>query len=223
MRLAGAGRLVFDLTFPNGPRSKEIAQILQKQWRAHLGAEVRLIVHETNVWIQTLQAVAYRGIIECNWMPGYVDPYGMLELFDGRSDGSGWKDPEFRKMIARANAEPDPAARLRKLAACEQRLLRAMPVLPLFFDSYAYLQKPYVKGMRAKSSRPARIQRRLDRHELEAVMTRFDRRTLLGLGPLTLAGCSSQSPYFGRTNPPVREQLICNKPDCSGTRPGEDG
>ena len=25
-------------------------------------------------------------------------------------------------------------------------------------------------------------------------MTRFDRRTLLGLGPLTLAGCSSQSP-----------------------------
>ena len=150
MRLAGAGRLVFDLTFPNGPRSKEIAQILQKQWRAHLGAEVRLIVHETNVWIQTLQALAYRGIIECNWMPGYVDPNGMLELFDGRRDGSGWKDAEFRQMVATANAEPDPAARMRKLAACEERLLRAMPVLPLFFDSYAYLQKPYVKGMRPK-------------------------------------------------------------------------
>ena len=37
--------------------------------------------------------------------------------------------------------------RMRKLATCEERLLSAMPMLPLFFDSYAYLQKPYVKGM----------------------------------------------------------------------------
>jgi hypothetical protein len=29
----------------------------------------------------------------------------------------------------------------------EERLLRAMPVLPLFFDSYSYLEKPYVRGM----------------------------------------------------------------------------
>jgi oligopeptide transport system substrate-binding protein len=150
MRLAGAGRLVFDLTFPIGPRSKEIAQILQTQWHANLGAEVRLIAHETNVWIQALQEVAYRGMIECNWTPPYVDPYGIMELFNGRSEGSGWKDPEFRKMLDRADAEPDAVARLRKLAACEQRLLRAMPVLPLFFDSYAYLTKPYVQGMTPK-------------------------------------------------------------------------
>ena len=37
--------------------------------------------------------------------------------------------------------------RMRKLAACEGRLLRAMPVLPLFFDSYSYLEKPFVGGM----------------------------------------------------------------------------
>jgi hypothetical protein len=36
---------------------------------------------------------------------------------------------------------------MRKLAACEERLMRAMPVLPLFFDSYCYLEKPYVGGM----------------------------------------------------------------------------
>ena len=36
---------------------------------------------------------------------------------------------------------------MRKLAACEERILRAMPVLPLFFDAYSYLEKPYVRGM----------------------------------------------------------------------------
>ena len=37
MKIAGAGRLVFDLTFPNRPRSKEMAQILQNQWRRQSG------------------------------------------------------------------------------------------------------------------------------------------------------------------------------------------
>jgi hypothetical protein len=35
---------------------------------------------------------------------------------------------------------------MQKLAVCEQFLLRSMPVLPLFFDSYNYLCKPYVSG-----------------------------------------------------------------------------
>src|SRR4030095_8788828 len=64
-------------------------------------------------------------------------------------DGSGWSDAHFRQIVDRANAERDSAARMRKLAACEERLLRAMPVLPVFFDSYSYLQKPYVTGLRS--------------------------------------------------------------------------
>ena len=51
-------------------------------------------------------------------------------------------------MVDQANTEAQNAARMRKLAACEERLLRAMPVLPVFFDSYSYLQKPYVTGLR---------------------------------------------------------------------------
>ena len=50
-------------------------------------------------------------------------------------------------MVDAANAVGDPAGRMVKLASCEEHLLREMPVLPLFFDSYSYLQKPYVQGM----------------------------------------------------------------------------
>ena len=57
-------------------------------------------------------------------------------------------------MVDHANAEAKAPARMRKLAACEERLLRAMPVLPLFFDSYSYLQKPYVGGMTREFDAP---------------------------------------------------------------------
>jgi len=64
-----------------------------------------------------------------------------------RTDGSGWIDAEFDRLLHGANSELDKSARVKKMVACEERLLRAMPVLPLFFDSYRYLEKPYVGGM----------------------------------------------------------------------------
>jgi len=147
MKIAGVGQLVFDLTFPNRPRSKEMAQILQSQWRTNLGAEVKLAVLEWNIWVQTLSSLAYRGMTECGWGADYADPNTFFENFDGRIDGSGWTDPEYRRLVDQANAEADHIIRMRKLAKCEEYLLRAMPVLPIFFDSHSYLQKPYVRGL----------------------------------------------------------------------------
>jgi oligopeptide transport system substrate-binding protein len=147
LEFAGASKLAFDLTFPNRPRSKEIAQILQQQWRTNLGAEIGLIMMDWTVWVQTANAVNYNGVIESGTGADYADPNTFFELFTGRYDGSGWRDSEFNRMVDAANAVGDPVERMVKLAGCEEHLLREMPVLPLFFDSYSYLQKPYVRGM----------------------------------------------------------------------------
>ena len=40
-------------------------------------------------------------------------------------------------------------------------------------------------------------------------MRQLDRRTFLGLGSLTLAGCEAESTYFGHNRPPSRQRLIC--------------
>ena len=145
--LAGVSKLAFDLTFPNRPKSKEIAQILQQQWRNNLGAEVRLVMLEWNAWNQTALSFDYSGVIESGIGAEYADPNTFFELFTGGYDGSGWSDSEFKRMVDAANATGDPAGRMARLANCEERLLREMPVLPLLFDSHSYLQKPYVHGM----------------------------------------------------------------------------
>ena len=41
-----------------------------------------------------------------------------------------------------------PAAlRMEKLADCETTLLRAMPFVPLYFDTWVYLERPEVRGL----------------------------------------------------------------------------
>jgi ABC-type oligopeptide transport system substrate-binding subunit len=147
LRMAKAEGLAVDLTFPNRTRSKEIAEILQAQWQANLGVRVNLMTVERNVWGQMLTLLSYRGIIESGTSSDYADPNGIFEYFTARTTDSGWADAGFGPLLDAANAEPDNGVRMRKLAACEERLLRAMPVLPLFFDSYCYLEKPFVGGM----------------------------------------------------------------------------
>lgn len=38
-------------------------------------------------------------------------------------------------------------------------------------------------------------------------MIALDRRTLLGLAPLALAGWAKDNPYFGDTQPPLRQEV----------------
>jgi oligopeptide transport system substrate-binding protein len=147
LTMAKAEGLAVDLTFPDRTRSQEIAEILQSQWQANLGVRLKLMMVERNVWDQMAASVSYRGIIESGAGAVYADPQGIFDLFTYRNDGSGWVDPGFDQLLETANSELDTTVRMRKLAACEERLLRAMPVLPLFFDSYCYLEKPFVGGM----------------------------------------------------------------------------
>jgi len=147
LRMGKAEGLAVDLTFPDRPRSKEMAEILQAQWQANLGVRVHLMMVERNVWDQMATLLSYRGIIESGTGPDYADPNGIFDLFTSRLDGSGWVDAGFDRLLDAANAEFDTTVRMRKLAACEERLLRAMPVLPLFFDTYCYLEKPFIGGM----------------------------------------------------------------------------
>ena len=124
-----------------------MAEILQKQWRTNLGADINLVTLDWNVWVQTIQSGKYRGVIEGGFGADYADPGSFFDALNGRDDGSGWIEPEFRELVNRANAESEPSARLRKLSQCEAHFLRSMPLLPVYFDSYSYLQKPYVTGL----------------------------------------------------------------------------
>lgn len=123
-----------------------LAEILQYQWRENLGFETKLLPLEMAMYVQTiLNGSDWAGVAEDSYFANYPDPYDLLSLYC--TGYPNWSDPGFDNMLAAANSAADPALRLEKLSNCEEALLAAMPFIPLYFDTWVYLERPEVHGL----------------------------------------------------------------------------
>ena len=95
----------------------------------------------------------YRGMAAWADIGLYPDPAYFLDQFltSSSANVTGWTDSRYDAAMAEAKSYTEPAVRLRKLADCERMLLRAMPVIPLYFDAWQQLRKPYVRGIEGNS------------------------------------------------------------------------
>ena len=149
--LAKAGIRSPEITFhfPQLPESAPRAEMLRQQWQRNLGIRLKLAPREFNVHWSMVLAGEYTGVADYAFMPLYYDPNPFLDPFAtaGAGNPSGWTNEEFRSMLADANRTLDRGERMAKLAECEERLLRDMPSIPIYFDVWAYLRKPFVRGL----------------------------------------------------------------------------
>jgi ABC-type oligopeptide transport system substrate-binding subunit len=141
--------LDLSLIIPARPSSSEIAAIVQRQWREQLGVRLSLSVQEEKVWVQTFIQKQYPQIIEDTWTFFCEDPNDYLGQIAAPAHLSTWTDAKFDSDFTEANGMLDPAERLKALAACEAQLIKAMPFVPLFHDTWAYLEAPYLRGVKA--------------------------------------------------------------------------
>ena len=113
----------------------------------HLGLDTRLIPQELSVYFDfILNSADWEGVAEDPYIANYPDPNDMLSFFT--ANYPHWSDPEFDRMLAAASATPESLTRMERLSACEARLLRAMPCVPLYFDTWNYLERHDVRGLR---------------------------------------------------------------------------
>jgi ABC-type oligopeptide transport system substrate-binding subunit len=149
--VAGPGRRNLQLTLhlPILPEAKLMGEILQQQWRGNLGATVSLAIREFSFHWKMVLDGDFTGVAAYAFLPTYFDPNPYLDPFvtAGAGNPTGWTHPDYTASLADANRTLDPPRRMAKLARCEERLLLAMPVLPLYYDTWAYLQKPFVRGL----------------------------------------------------------------------------
>jgi oligopeptide transport system substrate-binding protein len=144
---APAARLPLDIHCIARTDSLLVAEVLQSQWRSHLGLESGLFPQEVMGFFDTIMSGnTWTGVGEEPYIANYPDPNDLLSFYT--ANYPHWSDPEFDRMLPDASAITDPALRMERLSVCEARLLRGMPFLPLYFDSWNYLERPEVRGLR---------------------------------------------------------------------------
>jgi oligopeptide transport system substrate-binding protein len=138
-----------DITYNTQESNKTVAEYVQAQWKQNLGITVPLKNMEWKTFLNMRSKVEYNGFARSGWVGDYMDPFTFLNLFytNAGDNGTGWWDPEYVKMLDKANLELDHQKRYELLAKAEAYLIDAQPVIPFYTSATNWVKKPYVKGM----------------------------------------------------------------------------
>jgi oligopeptide transport system substrate-binding protein len=140
-------RTPITIHYPARVDSRLLAEIQQSQLAQHLGLRTNLQAHEPAAYAQSMLGEGrFTGLAEDSYAANYPDPYDLLSLY--ATDYRNWSDGAYTAMLAAATCIPDPARRMKELAACEGALMLAMPFIPVYFDTWVYLERPEIRGLR---------------------------------------------------------------------------
>nr|WP_285846656.1 peptide ABC transporter substrate-binding protein [Priestia koreensis] len=137
------------LSFNTSESHAKIAQAIQDMWKKNLGVDVKLDNAEWAVYIEKLHRGDYQ-IGRMGWLGDFNDPINFLELFRDKKGGNNdtnWENPEFKSLLAESQKEQDAAKRVELLKKAEKIFIDEMPVMPIYFYTNVWVQKPNLKGV----------------------------------------------------------------------------
>jgi ABC-type transport system substrate-binding protein len=126
------------------------AENLQAQWRETLGVETRWRVME---WadFSAMLASDPPAPYQLLWMADWPDPDNYLRIFMSRRLAS-WEDGTYLTLVDEARRATDQNKRMRLYAQAERILAEQVPILPLTYDGWHALLKPWVKQFPATAT-----------------------------------------------------------------------
>ena len=127
---------------------QRIATVIQDQWRQAFGIEVKLRNVENKVRNEELEQGNFQ-IGRSSWIGDFNDPINFLEVFRdvGGTNDTRWHNETFKQLLLDSAKEPDKAARNKLLAEADAILMEEMPVVPIYYYTYAWVQKDSVKDV----------------------------------------------------------------------------
>jgi oligopeptide transport system substrate-binding protein len=146
----GEGLPGISLLFNTSENHRTIAEAAQQMWRTELGLEVTLTNMEWKVYLDTCQAMNY-DLARAGWI-GSSYPYSFLRNYESTSPNNetGFADPVYDALLREARHTLDFDTRMALLREAEERLLAALPVIPIYWYKRVYLIRPEVRGWAPK-------------------------------------------------------------------------
>lgn len=127
---------------------KKIAQAVQDMWKQNLGIEIQLENVDFNVKLDREKSGDY-DISRAGWIGDYVDPMTFIDLWWSESsfNDAKYNNPEYDALIEKTKSTADQSVRFEAMREAENMLMEDMPVIPIYFYTQPYAQKPYISGV----------------------------------------------------------------------------
>jgi oligopeptide transport system substrate-binding protein len=127
--------------YNTGALHRDIAEIIGRTWETQLDVEVRYRNQEWRVFLDAQRRLEHE-LSRSSWFGDYPDPHSFLQVFtsDDPNNRTGWKSPEYDRLVLESEREVDPVRRLALLHQAEELLLEESPIIPI----YAYITQNLV-------------------------------------------------------------------------------
>lgn len=159
--LAEAKRLLAEAGFPDGrgfpkvellyntlEKHRTIAEALQQMWRRNLGIDISLYNQEWKVYLDAQKTTNFQ-FQRAGWIADYVDPNVFLDLWrtGGGNNNTNWGSAEYDRLLEQSLLTKTTEERYAVYQKMEKILIDEMPILPIYFYTYARLIRPAVKNL----------------------------------------------------------------------------
>ncbi|HET9232620.1 MAG TPA: peptide ABC transporter substrate-binding protein [Candidatus Eisenbacteria bacterium] len=131
----GKGFPKAEVLFNTSEAHKQIAEVLQSQWKEALGVRVELVNQEWKVYLNSVQTLDY-WMARGGWIGDYLDPNTFLEMWTSGNGNNrtGFADPGYDALIDRAGHTLDPQKRMALLREAEDWILeKEMIIHPIYY------------------------------------------------------------------------------------------
>ncbi len=136
-----------EILYNTSDSHKRIAETIQRMWKKHLNADVRLLNQDWKVYLSSMNTLDY-NVARSSWVADVDAPINFLECFLSTSGNNrtGWKSTEYDTLIAQAYQQGDLAQRYVILQQAEALLLQEQPIIPIYFYTRKFLKAICVEG-----------------------------------------------------------------------------
>jgi oligopeptide transport system substrate-binding protein len=130
----GKGLPPVSILYNSSQAHAAIAVEVQAMWQRELGIRAELRPQEWATYLKDLDGLNYQ-VARSSWVGDYNDPKTFLDCFlaGAGNNRTGWVNPAYDGLLARADREPDSAKRFGYLKQAEALLVAEdVPIIPLY-------------------------------------------------------------------------------------------
>lgn len=144
----GKGFPAFQIIYNTNESHRQIAEILQSQWKNELGIDITLTNQEWKVYNNTIHALDYE-MARASWIGDYNDPNTFLDMWltGGGNNETGYSSAQYDELIKQAALSgSDPGKRFDYFRQAETLLMEDLPVIPIYYYVSQSMVHPSVIG-----------------------------------------------------------------------------